>query len=89
MSNNLIKRLLNAPADGTGTEDLCAEAADRIEELEHEKKEAWLNELDALAKLAKAVEAAKAYRIATKHLKPCPETSAGLDAVLDELEVKE
>ena len=38
MSDDLIKRLLNAPADGLGTEDLCAEAADRIEELEQEQE---------------------------------------------------
>ena len=43
----------------------------------------------AEAKLAKVVNAARAYRIATKHLRPCPETSDGLDAVLAELEGKE
>ena len=48
--------------------------ADRIKQLE--------------AKLAKVVNAARAYRIATKHLRPCPETSDGLDAVLAELEEK-
>jgi hypothetical protein len=48
------------------------EAADRIEQLE--------------AKLSKVVNAARAYRIATTHLRPCPETSDGLDAVLAELE---
>lgn len=40
------------------------------------------------ARLAKAVEAARAYRVATKHLGPCPETSAGLDAVLAEAKGK-
>jgi hypothetical protein len=33
MTDELVKRLLNAPADGLGTENLCLEAADRIEAL--------------------------------------------------------
>jgi len=33
MTDDLVKRLLNAPADGLGTENLCLEAADRIEAL--------------------------------------------------------
>lgn len=31
----LIARLRDAPADGLGTENLCLEAADRIEQLKH------------------------------------------------------
>jgi hypothetical protein len=75
-------------------------AADRIEALVKERDEA-LNQLDSvrhsvdvlegrvamfMARLAKVVAVARAYRIATKHLRPCPETSAGLDAVLAEIE---
>ena len=33
MTDDLVKRLLNAPADGLGTENLCLEAADHIKAL--------------------------------------------------------
>jgi len=74
----LIKRLRASRAvweDGKSrpTDDETA-AADRIEAL--------------TARLAKVVEAARAYRVATKHLGPCPETSAGLDAALAEAKGK-
>jgi len=63
MSDDLVKRLVNAPADGLGTENLCIEAADRIEELEkalanmqreYDKRGDRIKELEA--KLAEAVE---------------------------------
>lgn len=38
MTDDLVKRLLVAPADGLGTENLCIEAADRIEALERERE---------------------------------------------------
>jgi hypothetical protein len=47
------------------------EAADRIEAL--------------TSRLARIVDVARAYRIATRHFGPCPETSAVLDAVLTEI----
>jgi hypothetical protein len=34
MSDDLVKLLLSAPADGLGTENVCIAAADRIEALE-------------------------------------------------------
>ena len=36
MSDDLIARLLDAPADGLGTENLCLEAADRIAAQNHD-----------------------------------------------------
>ena len=71
-------------------------AADRIEALVRDMasgsfyKEADIDALmaerdRAKANLAKVVAAARAYRIATKHLRPCPETSAGLDTALAEI----
>lgn len=78
----LIARLRDAPADGLGTENLCLEAADRIEALVKERDEA-LNQLDSarhsvdvlekrltdkMAKLAKAVEA---LRETTQMLSQC------------------
>lgn len=60
----LIARLRDAPADGLGTENLCLEAADRIEELvkERDYTEGTNDTLIALnqaltAKLTKAVQA--------------------------------
>lgn len=44
-----------------------------------------LNEVDANVaadRIEALVAAGKAYREATRHLKPCPETSAGFDAAL-------
>lgn len=67
----------------------CHIAADRIEALvkdakAQEKEIANLGDnLDAQKRRAERLEAAgKAYREATRHLKPCPETSAGFDAAL-------
>ena len=95
----LIARLRDAPADNRGNKNCCLDAADRIEALvkaqgalieardimelcwKEQKARADATE----ARLAKAVETARAYRIATKHLGPCPETSAGLDATLAEI----
>ena len=49
MTDDLVKRLINAPADGLGTENLCIEAADRIEQLAatNEELEAKLAEVEA------------------------------------------
>lgn len=71
-------------------------AADRIEALVGEMtsgsfyKEDDIDRLIARAEAAEAalkklVAAAKAYRDATRHLMPCPETAAGLDAALREV----
>lgn len=67
----------------------CHMAADRIEALVKEKDDAvikraaWELEAKTLQARAERLEAAgKAYREATRHLKPCPETSAGFDAAL-------
>lgn len=89
----LIARLRGAPADGLGTENLCIAAADRIEALvterdqwiEHTKNAVWSDseELKLANDRIKGLEAAgMAYRVATRHLKPCPETSAAFDAAL-------
>jgi hypothetical protein len=55
----LIARLRDAPADGLGTENLCLEAADRIEALTKERDEA-----DDLAKAAFADGASNNIRLA-------------------------
>jgi hypothetical protein len=59
----LIARLRDAPADGLGTENLCLEAADRIEALTKELNICRMAQVvmdntvvDLEAKLAKAVE---------------------------------
>ena len=68
-------------------------AADRIEALveerdqwiEHTKNAVWSDseELKLANDRIKGLEAAgRAYRVATRHLKPCPETSAAFDAAL-------
>ena len=55
----LIARLRDAPADGLGTENLCLDAADRIEALIAERDEA-----DDLAKAAFADGASNNIRLA-------------------------
>jgi hypothetical protein len=65
------------------------EMADHIKELEHEKKEAWLNELDALAKLAKAVEIGNKMAASIKGNYYIPNVVAEWVAVLAELEGKD
>jgi len=41
MTDDLVKRLLNAPADGLGTENLSVEAAARIEALKAHYEILW------------------------------------------------
>jgi len=84
MSDDLIKQLHNVRLEGL--QELCWKAADRIKELEHEKKEAWLNELDALAKLAKAVEIGNEMAASIKGNYYIPNVVAEWNAVLAELE---
>lgn len=53
--------------------------------IEHTKNAVWADseELKLANARAERLEAAgKAYREATRHLKPCPETAAGFDAAL-------
>lgn len=89
----LIARLRDAPADGLGTENLCLAGADRIEALvrerdqwiEHTKNAVWSDseELElANDRIKGLVVAGRAYREATRHFKPCPETSANFDTAL-------
>lgn len=68
---------------------LHMEAADRIEALVKQCEglaQAAMNNGQALILAEdriKGLEAAgRAYRVATRHLKPCPETSANFDAAL-------
>lgn len=63
----LIARL-REPWFTNGCERYQRDAADRIEALQ-----------DRIKRLESA---GRAYREATRHLKPCPETSAGFDAAL-------
>ena len=82
----LIARLRDWPYQG---ETMANAAADRIEALaKYRNAYAEMDRIatDALRKSearAERLEAAgKAYREATRHLKPCPETAAGFDAAL-------
>lgn len=89
----LIERLRDACRGGDGCKCSLSEAADRIEALvkerdqwiEHTKNAVWADseELKLANDRIKRLEAAgRAYRVATRHLKPCPETSANFDAAL-------
>jgi hypothetical protein len=91
MSNNLIKRLHNVRLEGV--QELCWEAADRIEELKESNKELTLQLLatsgqaaDALEKLANAVEIGNkmAKSIMVNHY--IPSVVAEWNAALIELE---
>jgi len=70
-------------------EDLHVLAADRIEALVKERDQ-WIVRCGRERAFASShriraerlVAAGKAYREATRHLKPCPETAAGFDAAL-------
>lgn len=84
----LIKRLRSVH---TSADDEAA--ADRMEALVKERdaltrrNEHWRRESDrAIHELTTRAErlevAGRAYREATRHLKPCPETSANFDAAL-------
>ena len=53
----LIEWLRDAPADGLGTENLCLEAADRIEDLVGRNKELALQLLTTQGQAAEAAEA--------------------------------
>ena len=65
MSDDLVKQLLNAPADPLDIENLCIEAADRIEELE--KQNASLEA--AIKRQAGAARTLREYTLAeVRHL---------------------
>lgn len=58
---------------------------ERDQWIEHTKNAVWADseELELANDRIKGLEAAgRAYREATRHLKPCPETSAAFDAAL-------
>ena len=58
--DDLVKRLLAAPADGMGTENLCIEAADRIEALEAQLAEDKQREQDFALKMGRLEARAEA-----------------------------
>lgn len=59
MSDDLVKQLLNAPADPLDIENLCIEAADRIEELEAANKRLRLEAAHANDTADAAIERTK------------------------------
>ena len=92
----LIARLRDAPADGLGTENLCLEAADRIEALteqlaaaQHDAKEAEAYAEELEAKLATCEKYRDAYaefdRIGTQAVRDLEAKLAKAEAGLREI----
>ena len=69
----LIARLLAAPADGLGTENLCIAAADRIEALTKRENQLWdlLEEIDAQIDLAEEISEEFAEKVRTAIWETC------------------
>jgi hypothetical protein len=89
MSDEELIAELRKPWFTNGCERYQLDAADRIEALVRERDQ-WIVRCGRERAFASShriraerLEAAgKAYREATRHLKPCPETAAGFDAAL-------